>query len=183
MRVAVNVRIWGLKMLFFVVIGSKRSRPIQSDIKVISLSHWVTDYDITRQNRAYDQRIKTRLLLRLLSWRDTIMLGILVIVSINAEPFALVTRGEHEKIGILDGLISCSKYKNIVFYTLMIEHILTRYIDLHTSMISFARPLWLDRGLGEIRQSQKRLFWASAEGWQFFTHALSPHFTKSDFKL
>jgi hypothetical protein len=104
-------------MLFFVGIGSKRSRPIQFDIKVISLSHRVTDYDITRQNRAYDQRIETRLLPRLLSWRDTIMLGILVIVSINAEPFALVTRGEHEKIGILDGLISCSKYKNIVFYT------------------------------------------------------------------
>ena len=107
------------------------------------------------------------------------MLGILVIVS---EPFALVTWGEHEKMGIIDALISCSKYKNLVFYTLTIEHILTGHIDPYTSMISFARPLWLDRGLGEFRQSQK-LFWASAEGWQFFTHALSPRFTMSDFKL
>ena len=68
-------------------------------------------YHVTRQNRAYDQRVETRLLLELLSWKDTIMLGILIIVSINVEPFALVTRGEHEKMGIIGGLISSSKYK------------------------------------------------------------------------
>src|SRR5467141_1024730 len=101
-------------MLFFVVIDSKRSRPIQFDIKesltMISLGKIELTIRESRPDFCSDYSVEETQYL-------------------CSEPFALVTRGEHEKIGIIDGLISCSKYKNLVFYTLTIEHILTGHID------------------------------------------------------